>query len=298
MAATSGGAGEGQWHRSAFGSDDYSYNAGMHLAYAVRPSPALSDRFAQAGRMIAGRYGIPHGEEEDRERFVNQVDVTRQVIQHFEMLADCAELVPGSQGRACHDRLQEVLAELAEDNLRAGLMCQGDVPSATVCGQPQKFMQNALMYPFFHRLLLNYGDVAGGRIATALVGDPLNYYVYGMPKLADGVGVDVGGEWASILECSLAAGGTEVSSCAWIQNGDGNLLWHNKPHTVALLLMAHELDPSIGLCQVAKEALDDPSITVGWTDNLANDPGWWKAAAQMMQSMVFGVGVYDTCRDP
>ena len=25
------------------------------------------------------------------------------------------------------------------------------------------------------------------------------------------------------------------------------------------------------------------------------EPGWWKGAAQMMQSLVFGVGGYDTC---
>lgn len=295
VAATSGGAGEGQWHRSAFGSDDYSYNAGLHLAYVLRPSPALRDRFAQAGRMVAGRYGVPQG---DREQYVSEVDVTRQVIQHFEMLANCAEFVPGAQGQACHDRLQQVIGELAQDNLRAGLMCQGDVPVANNCGQPQKFMQNALMYPFFHRYLLNYGDVAGGRIAAALVGDPVNYYDYGMPKLVDGVTVDVNADWASILDCTLTAGGTQVQGCAWVQNGDGDLLWPNKAHTVALMLMAHELDPSIGLCAVARAALDHPSITVGWGDYLANDPGWWKGAAQMMQAMVFGVGGYDVCADP
>ena len=295
VAATSGGSGEGQWHRAAFGSDDYSYNAGLHLAYALRASPALRRRFAQAGRMVAARYGAPPGE---REPFVSEIDVSRQVIQHFEMLANCAEFVPGAQGQACHDRLLEVVGELAQDNLRAGLMCEGDEPDPAACAQPQKFMQNALFYPFFHRYLLNYGDVAGGRIAAALAGDPLNYYEQGMPKLGDGVSVDVGADWASILDCALSAGGTQVQGCAWVQNGDGDLLWPNKAHTVALMMMAHELDPSIGLCAVARAALDDPAITAGWGDYLANDAGWWKGSAQMVQSMVFGVGGYDVCADP
>ena len=296
-AATSGGIGEGQWHREAFGSDDYSYNMGIHLAYVTRPSPALAERFAQAGRMITGRYSIPKAQEGTREPFVSEVDINRQVIQHFEMLANCAEFVAGADGLACHNRLQQVVTELAQDNLAAGIMCQGDIPSAVLCGQPQKFMQNALMYHFFHRFLLNYGDI-GTLISDALVGDPLNYYNTGMPKLGGGTAIDVNADWASLMECTLTGGATQVQGCSWVQNGDGNLLWHNKPHSVALMLMAHELDPSIGLCQVAKSALDEASITLGWQDYEGNDPGWWKGSAQMVQGMVFGVGLYDTCVDP
>ena len=76
------------------------------------------------------------------------------------------------------------------------------------------------------------------------------------------------------------------------------MLWHNKAHTVSLLLMAHELDPSIGLCQISRNALEHPSATLGWGDNQLNQAGWWKGAAQQMQSAVFGVGLYDVCSDP
>ncbi len=62
--------------------------------------------------------------------------------------------------------------------------------------------------------------------------------------------------------------------------------------------MAHDLDPSIGLCQIGRNALDHPSTTVGWSDNRLNDAGWWKGAAQQMQGAVFGVGLYDVCSDP
>ena len=297
VAATSGGSGDGQWHRSSFGSDDYSYNMGMHLAYALRPSPAMRDRFAQAGTMIAGRYSLPKAQEDQREQYVNQIDVTRQVIQHFEMLANCAEFVPGSEGVACHTRLLEIVDELARDNLRAGILCQGDVPSAVSCDGPQRFMVAALFYNFFHRYLLNWGDV-DGLIRDALVGDALNYYQQGMSKLANSTDIDPNGEWAALLDCPLINGGTGVGTCSWVQVDGTDMLWHNKAHTVSLLLMAHELDPSIGLCQISRNALEHPSTTLGWGDNQLNQAGWWKGAAQQMQSAVFGVGLYDVCSDP
>lgn len=298
VAVQSGGTGEGQWHRSAQGSDDYSYNLGMQLAYALRPSPALRQRFAQAGRMLVDRYSIPWVDQASRDPFVNAVDVSRQNIQHFEMLANCAEFVPGAQGQACHDRLLEILEELAFDNLRPGALCGGDIPSTTVCGQPQQFMQSALMSHFFHRMLRNYGDF-GGWITHGLVEGARAYYREAMPKLGDGVSLDLDADWAALLECTLVSGGTALGTCTWLSNSDGNaLLGHNRPHTAATLLTAHQLDPSLGLCAIARAAFGSPTIYGRWQDNLSNNAGWWKATAQMMQGVVFGLGVYDTCSDP
>ena len=76
------------------------------------------------------------------------------------------------------------------------------------------------------------------------------------------------------------------------------LLGHNKPHTVGQLLRAHELDPTIGLCQIAKDALDNPDITLGWGDHHFNQAGWWKGVSQQMQALALTVGIYDTCQDP
>ena len=138
LAVTSGGTGEGQWHRSAFGSDDYTYNVGMSLAYALRPSATLRDRFAQAARTVIDRYNIPKANESQREAFVNQVSITRQTIQHNEMLANAAEFSAGSFGSQAHAKLNEIVTELSRDNLRAGLMIEGDVLAAGAYSQPQK----------------------------------------------------------------------------------------------------------------------------------------------------------------
>ena len=72
------------------------------------------------------------------------------------------------------------------------------------------------------------------------------------------------------------------------------LLPPNKPQTLAAFLAAHEIDSQLRLCTVAKEALDNPSLPMFWDDE-DNNAGWFKGASQVMQTMVFGVGAYDTC---
>ena len=159
-------------------------------------------------------------------------------------------------------------------------------------------MQTAMMYPFFHRFYQNYGDAGNGLIRRALTRGPLELYRFGMEKQPDGTSILVTGGWASRMECTLSAGGTEVANCTRGLDSDGNRNMYdfNKPHTVALLLMAHDLDPAVGLCAVAKQAYDNAALAQMWNSNLANDADWWKGSAQMMQSMIFGVGLYDTCR--
>ncbi len=312
------GSGGGQWHRSAFGSDDYSYAMSAELGYALRPTLGLRERFAQAGRTVVGRYdpAIPEG---NREAFVNAINITRQVIQHLEMLANCAEFVPGSDGVSCDLRLREIVGELARDNLAAGILCQGEVnfgsglngdipgPPAALpdrCFTPQQFMQNALMLPFFHRYHSNYGDPPQGSIARALSQAPRVLYDQGLAQNPGGA-LDTAGDWAAALDCQLSADGRSVVACQ--ASPDSDLMTamsaHTKPHTAAMLLLGHEVDPGVDLCGVARAALDTPGFgglptdaNAGWNGvGHFNQAGWWKGSSQMMQSMIFAVGIYDTC---
>ncbi|MDJ0655619.1 MAG: hypothetical protein QNJ40_15755, partial [Xanthomonadales bacterium] len=74
----------------------------------------------------------------------------------------------------------------------------------------------------------------------------------------------------------------------------------------ALLLMAHEIEPTLGYCQLVRDAYDvsqfsgAPSDFNGFWNGVGhfNQAGWWKGVAQMLQGMAFGVGIYDTCTDP
>ncbi len=290
------GTGEGHWNRDGDNSsDDYNYNMGMQLAYAIRPNAAFRDRFGHAGRTVIGRYDVPQAEQDDRDPFVNGVDLGRGPVQHFEHLANCAEFAPGTLAADCQVKLEEIVAELADDNLSSGVMCGEDVPDAGPCGTPQQFMMNAHIYHFFHRVHANYGEIAGG-LRRALIESPHAFYTWAIPKLGDGISIATDPDWPGGMDCILTADRSGIVSCAgW--EGDDPTFFENKPHTVSLLLMAHELDPAIGLCQIARDALDQLAADDAFSGNLSNDAGWWKGAAQMMQAMVFAAGGYDVCSD-
>jgi hypothetical protein len=102
------------------------------------------------------------------------------------------------------------------------------------------------------------------------------------------------------MSCQLTGDGASIVSCRAEEDSDGQLsMWAPvKPHTAALLLMSDELDPTNGLCELTREAYDDSGLTDGWWEYRSNGSGWWKGASQMMQSMVFGVGLYETCLLP
>ncbi len=297
FAVTSGGTGEGQWHRSGKGSSDYAYNRGMYLAYLVRPSVTLRDRFMQAGATVIRRYNIPRAQQESRERFVNYVVPTRQVLQHFEMLMNCAQFVPGSAGQACLSRLHEVVGELIEENIRAGVVCLDDIPRGQ-CSGVQQFMVNSMHYAFFHRYYRSFGDTAGP-LKDSLVKLGTVYYEYGLQKESDRASIAIDKPFASSLQCTLAGGGDRVSSCQLGKDGDNRTaLWAlNKPHTLSLLFLAQELDPSIGLCDITKDAHNDPSLYDNWASVIGEGSGYWKGASQVLQGMIFSVGGYDSCRD-
>ena len=67
---------------------------------------------------------------------------------------------------------------------------------------------------------------------------------------------------------------------------------------MALLLVAQGLDPSLGLCQVSRDALDDLVVADALGGYVGEDQGWWKGSAQMMQALVFALGGDEGCTDP
>ena len=321
VTVTSGGTGEGQWHRSGQGSDDYTYNAGMHLHYALRPTPAMLERFRHGGRMIAARYSVPWNPNDpgnttdpgqiatqtDRDRFFNAITPLRGNVQHFELLANCAEFVPGPDGQACDARLREILTELAGDNLRAGLLCQDDVPVDDVCDLPQTFMTNAMMYGFLMRAWLNWGEFndRNGQpaLSRTLAGLMPVFYQQGMDQRPGG-GPDANGDWAYALGCNLVAGGDQVGTCQRFDTGDGLAMFRpNKPHTVALGLMGDAVQTTPGLCETSRRLLDelfaglDPvSNPFGPLADFADaSGGWWKGSSQAAQSLVFAIAPYASC---
>ncbi len=317
---TADGSAGGQWHRSAFGSDDYTYGMSLEMAYITRPNTLMRDRFKMAGYMLVNRYDVLLGENL-REDFVNVLNNTRQVIQHFEMLANCAEFVPGQTGASCHQSLKAVMAELSRDNNSANLICQGypglingmqnsDIPNGAVspsCLTPQQFMVNALIYQFYHRYYLNYGDTQPNSIKTMLMKLPYTHMEYGIARLANNE-IDPFGAWWTRLFCQLDTG-TQIDSCTSALDSDGNLQMYaySKPATAALLFIGLSLDENndwfaSNTCSQLKNLFDTVGFTnaygdAGLWDTVShfNQAGWWKGSSLMMQSVIYAVGNYDTC---
>lgn len=327
VAVVSGGAGEGHWHRVAGGSDDYTYNVGMHLAYAMQPRLTVRDRFEIGGQAMAARYAIAHNPadacyvdpggpqcpdpgdsiwvQSDRDLYISAVTPDRGRLQHFELLANCAEFAPGAAGQACHDRLQAIMQELAIDNLRAGLICQDDVPVDDYCDVPQTFMVAAMQYHFFLRYFLNYGEVNNAddqpTLGPMLSGFMENYLAQGITM--NGGALDPFGDWAALLGCPLTGGGTGVGVCDWFDTGDGvGIIWENKPHVAGMALMADWVNPSSDPCTDGVAMIDALFAGVGTgTDDYGPmggyvaGGGWFKGAAQVAQMLPYAIGAYDRC---
>jgi len=319
---TVSGSGGGQWHRSNFGSDDYTYDMSLDLAYVTRPNSLMRDRFMMAGMTMVNRYDV-NIPENLREDAVNVLNNTRQVIQHFEMLANCAEFVPGNTGLQCHNTLTQLVEEISRDNHKANLLCQGypglvngmnnsDIPvtaTPTQCLTPQQFMTNSLIYPFYYRYLLNYGDTVNNSIRTMLMVHPLVHLQFGIDRINTSQLNPFSGWWSRMF-CQLDPSGTQSMTCTAELDSDGNTdMWaYNKPHTAALLYLGNELDSNdiyygVGFCNIMETLYD----TVGFTgapgsggiwDGVQhfNQAGWWKGPSQMLQSVIFAVGNYDTCQ--
>ncbi len=297
LSVSGGGSGEGHWHRGVPGHDDFRHNTDLRLSYVVFPTPTLRRRFRQAGRTVVARYqGAPEGAEEaDRE----PVDLTRPVIEHLELLAGCARFVPGDDGVACDAALHELVGELVRDNLRAGLLCLGDLPDPTRCTTPYHYLQTALLFGFLYRYELDHaGRIPGLREELAAVGR--TFYAQALPRAGDGRSIDVAGDFAASLTCTLAEGGEQVETCLPRPDDDDNLAMYgpSKLPALWLLLASCALQPSDDLCEAAKDAYDQDTLYELWRGWQVEGEGYWRGAAQMLQGVAYAVGGYDTCGGP
>lgn len=296
-AVTSGGVGDGQWHRSNFGSDDYTYHRGLALAYVLWPEPTLRLRLRDAGLQMSQRYSVPRAQQAQRDQGLEAVTPERQQIQHFESIALCAEFVPGSAGRQCHERLLEILGELEAENMAAGLICQGDLINPAECVLPQQFMANALIYPFFDQMFRMYG----GNGLLQATGQMLASYpreVMRLNQAHDGTGFRPDRDWFSALVCTLDGGGT-VQQCTPEDTGDGiAILAPNRPHTLWLPLNAARWDGDPAYCGSARQAFEtlmqNGPGDFGLLDEYTGG-GWWKGSAQVVQGLLHAVALGAAC---
>ena len=207
---------------------------------------------------------------------------------------------------------------LADQCTNVRRLSAGVEPDARWCDciSPQNFMNNSLIYPFLMRMYFNYGDL-GDALHLGLTQSVWHTYrsTLGIPESqrpnqpqdAARPPIPVEGDWLGQPGWDRRVDPYEVIDVdvfdddPQTQDPFGNeanlLLWPNKTQQVSLFMIAHSLDPELNLCAVARDALDQPALPSFWED-YGIDAGWTKGSAQMMQSVVFGVGLYDTCAAP
>jgi hypothetical protein len=247
--------------------------------------------FAKACRTALGRYPTEAVlAEASRDQYVSQRSITRQTIQHWNMLRYAAEFERDpTLAAACQARLHDIMTELARDNLRGGIACEPDRGNATSCTTPQNFMYTSLIHDFLdaysrHHAGTPAADTAGRAVTTMA----RQYYEAMMPKGAGGA-IDVAGVWGKLLTCTFAAGGALVS-CTGIQGSEPS--WdYERPSHISITLVG---DP--GRCAIAAAALGQ-TLAGGAFESIFFSPavGWWKGASQAMHNVVHGVGVAETC---
>ena len=294
LCINSSGSGDGQWHRSGFGSDDYMYNLAIKHAYVLRPDPIFRRRIEITGRTVVGRYNrsVP---EESRDIYLERLDVARGVLQHMEAGMNCAEFGLDN-GNTCDTWLKAVMGEFIDDNLSTGAICQPDVVSGRQCPSAQTFMIVSMMYEFFMRVYLNHGDLNSG-LQNAIVGIPQNLYEFAIDKGNGGNSINYRGNHAYLLSCTTNAARTSLTSCNFVNAGDGLYLYeHNINSLMATLLMGHFFDSSLDFCSKVEAVWTSQStITNTWETVVVGNAGWIKGTSQMMSLMGYGVGMFDNC---
>jgi hypothetical protein len=294
-APTSGGGGDGQWHRSNFGSADYSYNMGFGLVYATRPTPALRARFAQMGVASVNRFTNQPLDD------TSWIAIGRINVQYLRGLLYCAQFVPGAAGATCDQELREDLDYLAVNSISAGIPCETMLTAGSQCFFGQTFMVVALFYPFLDEVHRLYGPTLGAATRNALrrvvIDTPRVYRQYGIPNGAGGR-PDVNADWPNVLECTLTGAAFDtVSNCVFLPTPEPFLFQVNKPAATHLWFRSHALDPSNGLCAEGRGIADDlfPGPDPWGPLEFYSNGGWSKAASQDAQNLAYAVGGYEVC---
>ena len=283
-----GGSGEGQKYRSGFGSDDKTYNQGSDEAYVIRPSRSIANRFRDGGEAFIRRYSDPPGQ---REQWVSQLDIIRQVVQHMNMLKYAAEF-SAENNAAFQVRLNELMNELVADNIIDGMICQNDEGNENSCTSDQLFMMGALDLDFLRSYLNNWGDI-NGEITAGITTYAQQLYDLAASKDANG-NVIFDGNWDIRIRCDFN-NGLRTNCQGFTGPQDDIVLEQEVPLHLSVMLMAHQLDPSINLCVPARDSFPSALLLPDFLGNYLEGPGWWKGAAQSMRDVVHGIAIADAC---
>mmetsp|Transcript_32853 Transcript_32853/g.76700 ORF Transcript_32853/g.76700 Transcript_32853/m.76700 type:complete len:861 (-) Transcript_32853:335-2917(-) len=282
----------GQPFRFGYSSDDYLYNQGSDEAYLVRPSRSLEEVFAKACRTFIRRYDAS---ETGGDEYVSQLAITRQVMQHVNMLRYAAEYVQDATlNQACHSKLEVVVQKYVNHNLFAGIFCAAHAGNMAACSSDAAFMYGALHADVFFGIWRHMRNASlRAAVGSALAETSRRIWQHVVVKDLDGA-VDASAQWNNELRCTFVSGA--IRRCEGRSIGEPTYPSEH-PMLLSTVLMGDEL-ASLGhsLCASAAAGLSTSMALMDW-QSYFRVSGWWKGAAQSMRTLIHGLGVAESC-DP
>ena len=276
----------GYRYRTGIGSDDYFYNQAN--LYILRPSQSLLDAHWRGGTTFINRYNVPRAMQAGRDHFLNAVRVDRGEMQHLNSLRYAAEFVP-RDNQLFADKLDEVMDEFAQDNFIGGVICPDDMGNEQSCTTGQAFMYSALHLDTYREILNHWGEYRNV-FRDAIVGYAKQFHDHAATH--SGGNLDFGSQWSKNLACTFNNG--SLVGCTGTTDGE-RLFDQEKPMHVSMMLMADELDPTIGLCASAAEGFPRAMQIPAWRNFFSRDAGWAKVPSQVMREVVHGIALTETC---
>ncbi|MCA9520669.1 MAG: hypothetical protein KC609_06845, partial [Myxococcales bacterium] len=299
------GTGEGDWHRPSVAPvGATTHNLGIKLAYVLRPSPMVLDRFVAAADAFRLRYDKPR--EKQNERGPDQrielasLDGTPSgeiLFEHLEMLQNCAEFVPGALGDACLTTVDAVYDELVEENIVAHTACAGDPAPVANCSA----RSYAMLARIGARVIYRYVTALRPNTATSLalrqmlVESARQLTDVLLPKLTTKNALDLDADWFAAMECTR--NGDALESCTTSSDPSDKVDPAWRPALLSLVFIASQLDPTFDRCELMLNTFADLNMYAGWLATLATTPGWDAYSAGMLDAAIFSVGGLDRCQE-
>eukprot|EP00039_Didymoeca_costata_P024291 m.9916 g.9916 ORF g.9916 m.9916 type:complete len:964 (-) comp4165_c0_seq2:19-2910(-) len=290
---------DGARYRQSGGSDDYFYNMGSDELYVIRPSYSLEQAFRCAGDSVVARYNNVNVSEElqtNRQRYVNQLVISRQVSQHMNALRYAAQFSHGNNNKY-RNHLHSIMEEYANDNLFGGVLCVEDTGNHDGCYADQPFMNSAINFDVFRAYVLLYGNSSSATvIRNALVNHAQLFVRHNMFAGVSEMPITwpTGGVngWRKELECDFNS--TMATCNAYNIAGLEPIYGQEQSMHVAAVFIAHALDTDgmHGLCpNNAREVMGNALQILSTDSYYTAGAGWWKGISQALRDVLHGIAV-------
>lgn len=303
---------DGLRYRSGFGSDDKTYNQGSGKAYLIYPDVSIRDRFAAAGDTYISRYvdALP------RDAGLAGRVIRRGPMQHLNMLRYAAEFAPVNDDRFLI-KLNNVMNELAADNLFAGVPCEADdgVVNQDDCAVTAAgfFHHASLWQEMFWQMQQNFfGTPWAATVDQTLRDTAFLVENLVIPRDMSNSATFDPGLWGNSFECDFSGSSDPVTDCipytctGFLSPGPGQNCFDvgRDPFysnaflpTLATAIMGYYREGVLGLVECQRLAADLSTLMgeAGFRNYFERGAGWFKDVNQLSQLGPYAIAIADIC---